>query len=266
MRYLKPGLLAVLCLPGLGLALDLGLDRLGARPLNELLHATGLWAVRLLLLSLAITPLRQVLQLPILVSLRRRIGVAAFAYAAIHLAIFVVDKAFDLRVVFGEIVLRLYLTIGFAALLMLAALAATSTDAMVRRLGKRWQALHRLAYVASVLAVVHHIMQARLNALEPTVMAGLLIWLLGYRLLRRRGRALAPPTLALLSLAAALLTAAGEALCYGLFTGIDPWLVLQANLAMAGERPAWIVLMITGAVCASALLRGYGYALRRSPA
>ena len=183
------------------------------------------------------------------------LGVGAFAYVAVHLLLFVVDKAFDLRVVAGEIVLRLYLTIGFTALLLLAALAATSTDAMMRRLGRRWQMLHRLAYPAAVLAIVHHIMQARLNALEPTVMAGLLVWLLSYRLLRRRGRALTPAMLAGLSLATALLTAAGEALCYGLFTGIDPWRVLQANLDMAGQRPGWLVLMITSVMIAAAWWR-----------
>ena len=102
--------------------------------------------------------------------------------------------------------------------------------------------------------------------LEPTVMAGLLIWLLGYRLLRRLRRALSPAALALLSLVAGLLTAAGEALCYGLLTGIDPRAVLQANLDMAGQRPAWIVLMVTGAVCAAAWARASVPAYRRSPA
>ena len=100
-------------------------DQLGARPLNEAIHEIGLWTIRLIFLALAVTPLRQILHLPRLIIVRRMIGVGAFAYAVIHLSLYAADQAFDLEKVASEIVLRVYLTIGFAALLGLAALAAT---------------------------------------------------------------------------------------------------------------------------------------------
>ncbi|HEU0155704.1 MAG TPA: ferric reductase-like transmembrane domain-containing protein, partial [Stellaceae bacterium] len=113
---------------------------LGARPLNEAIHQIGLWTIRLIFLALAVTPLRQILQWQRLILVRRMVGVAAFAYVLLHFSLYVTSQAFDLGKVASEIALRIYLTIGFTALLGLAALAATSTDGMVRRLGaRRWQ-------------------------------------------------------------------------------------------------------------------------------
>src|SRR5258708_22341478 len=129
---LKATTLALLAAPGLVNAIRYLANDLGARPLNEAIHATGLWAVRLLLLSLAATPMRQILRLPQLIVVRRMIGVAAFAYAVGHLALYAADQALDPARVGAEIVLRLYLTIGFAAFLLLAALAITSTHGMIR--------------------------------------------------------------------------------------------------------------------------------------
>ena len=142
-------MLVALFVPGLDLASDYLRGALGGRPLNEIIHATGLWAIRLLLLSLAIAPARRILHAPGLVAVRRMIGVGAFAYAAIHLLFFVVDSGFRLGFVVQEIVLRLYLTIGAATLTILIALAATSTDGMIRRLGgRRWRWLHWSVYPA----------------------------------------------------------------------------------------------------------------------
>src|SRR5690606_18658997 len=101
---------------------------LGAEPLDELIHQTGLWTIRLLFLSLAVTPLRQIFRVPALAAVRRQVGVAAFAYGAVHLSLYVTDQRFDLGTVASEIVLRVYLTIGMTGLLILLALAATSTD------------------------------------------------------------------------------------------------------------------------------------------
>jgi methionine sulfoxide reductase heme-binding subunit len=139
---LSPFKLAVfvaLCLPALWVALAYGQGWLGARPLNEAIREIGLWTIRLIFLALAVTPLRQMLQWPQLIIVRRMIGVAAFGYVLAHLFLYTAQQAFDLAVVAREIALRVYLTIGFAALLGLAALAATSTDGLVRRLGgKCW--------------------------------------------------------------------------------------------------------------------------------
>src|SRR5258707_145014 len=165
---------------------------LGARPLNEAIHQIGLWTIRLIFIALAITPLSWILQWQRLVLVRRMAGVAAFAYVLTHFSLYAVDQAFDIGKIASEIVLRIYLTIGFAALLGLAALAATSTDGMVRRMGRRWQTLHRIVYAIALLAVIHYSMQSKLEQWEPTIMAGIYAWLMAYRVLSRyvavRGR------------------------------------------------------------------------------
>ncbi|MGE0719373.1 MAG: sulfite oxidase heme-binding subunit YedZ [Alphaproteobacteria bacterium] len=255
---MKAATLVAVAVPGVLLALDLRAARLGPMPINAAIHESGLWAIRLLVVSLAITPFRRALRWPRLVQLRRMIGVAAFAYVAVHLVLYVIDLKYDLAKVASEIVLRFYLTIGFVGLLILAALAATSTDAMIRRLGgKRWQTLHRAVYVASVLAIVHHFLQSKLNVTEPTILAGMLIWLLAARRIDELDSVW---RLALLSVAAGLVTAAGEAAWFGLGTGADPMLVLAANLQFDfGLRPSWYVLIagltVTAVVAATNALR-----------
>ncbi len=257
---LKAATFAALFIPFVINAGDYAFGQLGARPITELIHASGLWTIRLLFLSLAVTPLCQILRMPRLILVRRMIGVAAFAYAAIHLSMDVVDKNFDLRLVVSEIIHRYYLAIGLTALTLLAALAVTSTDGMQRRLGgRRWQNLHRVIYLIALLASVHFFMQSKIDKTEATVMAGLYLWLMGYRLLFWYGGArLAAARFAVVALCvgAGLLTALGEAACYGLFTGIDPRLVLEADLGIAaGLRPGWTVLAITAFVFAAALAR-----------
>src|SRR5277367_5245984 len=210
---LKLTVFVALFVPAMWVMFAYAFGLLGARPLNEAIHQIGLWTIRWIFLALAVTPLRQIWEWPRLILVRRMIGVAAFAYVLIHFSLYTASEAFDLGKVATEIVLRIYLTIGFAALLGLAALAATSTDGMVRRLGgKRWQLLHRLVYAIAVLAVIHYCFQSKLDRWEPTIMAGLLFWLLGYRLLWRFGvrEHLALPWVAGLSLAAGLATALGE--------------------------------------------------------
>src|SRR4030095_1145108 len=131
-------------------------------------------------MSLSTPPRLRLLLWPRLMQVRRMVGVAAFAYAAVHLALYVADEAFDLRKVAVEIVLRIYLAIGFVSLLVLTAMAVTSTDGMVRRLGGggRWRRLHQLVYGAALLSVVHFFMQTKFNVSEPWVMAGLFAWLM----------------------------------------------------------------------------------------
>ena len=120
-------------------------DDLGPRPLNELTHETGSWTVRLLLLALAISPARRIFSAPRLILARRTLGVAACFYILAHLGLYIYDQHFDLLVVVREIVLRFYLLIGAIGLLGMVALAATSWDGAVRKLGAvRWNRLHRL--------------------------------------------------------------------------------------------------------------------------
>lgn len=231
-----------------------------ARVAIEFNHASGLWAIRLLILSLAVTPLRQDLRWPGLIHVRRMIGVAAFCYTLVHLVGFFFDQKLDWFVIAREIALRFYLTIGFVVLLMLVALASTSTDGMMKRMGgKAWQKLHYLAYPAMLLAVVHFFLQSKIGVAEPTVLAGLFVWLMAHRLIVRqraqKGEGLSPVALGLLTLGVAALTVLGEAGYFAAFTGIDPWRVLNANLDFVGQRPAWVVLMIGIGVAVLAALR-----------
>lgn len=240
----------LLLLPGIIIATRWGLGDYQPRPVNEVVHRTGLWAIRILFVSLAITPLRQMLALPRLITVRRMIGVTAFAYVVVHLLLYALDEAFDLQKVATEILVRYYLLIGFCALILLGVLAATSTARSVRELGGRhWQNVHRLAYLVAVLAVAHHYMQSKVNVAEPVLMTGLLVWLLGYRLLARggRGRGIALWTLLGLGVASAVLAGLFEATYYELFTGVPGARVLDAYVVPPWERmrPAWLVLAIT---------------------
>ncbi len=232
-----------------GLALGGGL---GARPIKEAINLTGDWSIYLLLVTLAVTPARHILAAPRLLLARRPLGLAAFGYAAAHLVLYAVDLDLDLARVASEIVLRTYLTIGTLALAGLAALAATSWDGAVRRLGPaRWRQLHRLVYACALLSVVHFLLRSPTDTFAPMLLAGLLAWLAGYRLLRRHG-GVGPDRLVALAVATAALTAFAETAWHATATGIDPWRILAAHLDLGfGLRPAWWVL-IAGALAAFA--------------
>ncbi len=160
-----------------------GSDALGADPVAEVEHRLGLWALRFLLIALAVTPLRQLSGQPVVIRFRRMLGLYAFAYATLHLAAYLV---LDLRgywlQIFEEIVKRPYITVGFAAWLLLVPLAITSTTGWIRRLGKRWAALHKLVYAIAVLAVLHFWWLVKSDIREPALYAGILAVLLGWRL------------------------------------------------------------------------------------
>jgi sulfoxide reductase heme-binding subunit YedZ len=223
----------------------------GARPLNDVIHRTGYWALIFLLTALAVTPLRRIARFNQLVDVRRMIGVGTFFYIAAHFLLFVADQMFDFRKVASEIALRLYLTIGFVALLGLAALAATSTDGMVRRLGtRRWQLLHQAIYVIAALGLIHYFQQTKADVSVPTFVAGMFGWLIGYRLLVKwRGSREEPSAwmLLALSIVVAALTFLCEAIGIGLVFNVSPWMVLRLALEIHLDmldaiRPGWLVL------------------------
>jgi sulfoxide reductase heme-binding subunit YedZ len=250
--------------PALWIAFQAIGGELGPRPFTEAIHQSGEWTLRLLLITLAVTPALRLLRLPRLGLARRTLGVGCAAYGLLHICLYILDQHFDLLKVASEIVLRIYLTIGALALTGLTALAATSTDAAVRRLGaRRWNALHRCVYAIAPLAAVHFFMQSKLNFYEPTLMAGFLVWLLGYRVLFRLNGEVAPLHLVLLACAAALVTAMGEAAIYMFTTGVDARRVLLAHLDPQMElRPAWWVLLASLAIAAAGWWR-YRPARRR---
>ncbi len=246
--------------PALWTAVSFDMGWLEPRPFTAAIREIGLWTIRLIFIALAVTPLRGVLQWPRLILVRRMVGVAAFAYALTHLSLYTADQLFDLAKVASEILHRIYLTIGFTAVIGLAALAATSTDGMIRRLGARnWQRLHRLVYLIALLAVVHFWMQSKLDVWEPTIMAGIYGWMMGYRLLARRvgvrGR-LPVVWLGALGIAAAILTGLGEAGYFWVIRGVDPLRVIAANWSLVtGVRPAAVVLGLALAVTAAGAVR-----------
>ncbi len=196
---------------------------------TEMIHRTGQWAIRFLTLALLVTPLMRGARYPKLVAVRRMVGVAAFFYAAAHLALYVVDQHFALLHVASEIALRFYLTIGFLAWLGLAALAATSTDAMIRRLGgERWKTLHSLVYPIAAIALLHFMIQAKADVSEPVMMTGFFLILMLFRVVLKRGAPAWGAALAA-ALVSPVLTALIEATWYALVRHIDFWQVLGAN-------------------------------------
>lgn len=166
------------------------LDSLGADPVAETTHATGTWALRLLLLGLALTPLRRITGQAWPIRFRRLVGLYAFFYACLHLATWLVlDLGGFWTQVFDDLVKRPYIMLGFAAWLCLLPLAITSTRGWMRRLGRRWGQLHKLVYGAGVLAVAHYIWLVKADLREPLVYAAILGVLLGLRgYWRWRGR------------------------------------------------------------------------------
>jgi sulfoxide reductase heme-binding subunit YedZ len=175
-------------------------DDLGANPISFITNTLGDWTLRILLTSLAMTPLRIVFGLSWPITLRRLLGLFAFAYVCLHFSVWIVlDFFFDWPRMWADIVKRPYITLGMLALLSLIPLAATSTTGMIRRLGARtWTRLHRLAYVAAVCAVLHYLWLAKVGVPDPFWYAGALLVLLGIRVvdwsrrtIRRRAAAVA---------------------------------------------------------------------------
>ncbi|MBV9135532.1 MAG: protein-methionine-sulfoxide reductase heme-binding subunit MsrQ, partial [Hyphomicrobiales bacterium] len=161
---------------------ELGLtDRLGADPMKALEHALGLWALRFLVASLAITPLRQLVGIN-LIRYRRALGLLAFYYAVLHLTTYLVlDQGLDLAAILADILKRLYITIGMTAFVILVPLAVTSNNPAIRRIGApAWNRLHRWVYLAVILAVLHFLLSVKVP-IEPLLYAALVAVLLGYR-------------------------------------------------------------------------------------
>jgi sulfoxide reductase heme-binding subunit YedZ len=200
---LKPLVFVVCCLPAVWLAWNTyqvitgakgsALTDLGANPIRELQIATGLWTIRFLAITLAVTPARQLFDLGPLAKYRRMFGLFTFFYACLHITMWgAVDWFFDWAGMWDEIVKHKYILVGMATFLMLVPLAATSTNWAVRKLGgKRWSNLHKLVYVCGVTATIHYLwaVTSKKGTTFPLVYLGIFLALLGYRvvqLLRRR--------------------------------------------------------------------------------
>jgi len=189
-RGLRPALWLLVVLPAPVLVARLLLDQLGANPIEELEHATGGWALRFLIASLAVTPLLRLTGWGWLVRERRFLGLAAFAWTVIHLSVYtVVDWFFDWSEIWKDIRKHLYITLGMLAFVLLVPLALTSTQGAIRRLGgARWRSLHRLAYVAVLLGCLHYVWAVKQDITMPIVYAGITVALLAARGIRRPHR------------------------------------------------------------------------------
>lgn len=221
---------ALVLVPALILAFDAWTGQLGSKPWTRAVHDTGTWAMRLLLVTLAVTPLRRILDWGKLIGVRRMLGLSVLAYALGHITLYCIDLAFDWGLVLSELVKRFYLVVGLTTLIGLIALGVTSTDAMIRRLGSaRWQRLHNLVYLITALALLHFALQSKIDVTQPALMNGLFALLLVYRGLNRLKIVPTTPVLVAAALATGLVTALCETAWYALATGASAWLVFQAN-------------------------------------
>ena len=196
-RFVVKPLLFLSCLVPFALVIadlyGVGGGSLGANPIEEIQDRLGNWGLRFLMLVLAVTPLRQISGRAWLTRLRRMLGLFAFFYVFMHFLVWLIlDQELMLSAIAADIVERPFITLGFAALLILSALATTSTARMRRRMGRAWQKLHNCVYVAAVLGVWHYWWQVKQDIREPLIYASILAVLLGYRVMRKLRRPATP--------------------------------------------------------------------------
>ena len=247
---LKLATLILLTLPALWVFWEYWTETLGPKPVIAAVREVGSWAVRFLILSLAITPLRFAGGWGKLLIVRRMIGLAALFYLVVHFALYMLDQQFDFVKIVTEIAVRFYLTIGFVALIGMLALGLTSTDSIIKRMGgARWSRLHSLIYLIAPLGLLHFFLQAKLEIYEPVLVTGLFFVAMADRQLRKFGAPKqgwrAPALVALAAALSALAVALFEAGWRYLRNDIDPWRVFAANFDFEYTiASAWWVLAV----------------------
>jgi len=197
-KWTKGAVFLVSSIPFVLLSWGLLRGELGINPVETLQHTTGDWTLRFLIFTLAITPLRKTFKLPELIRYRRMLGLFAFFYVVLHFLTYLgPDQSFNLSGMWDDVAKRKFVTVGFAAFVLLIPLAATSTAGMIRRLGgKRWQALHRLIYVCAILGVIHYYWLVKSDVRKPlfygALVGILLLWRVWDSYFRGKGTAPAP--------------------------------------------------------------------------
>ena len=185
----KPFVFLACLIPALLLVRDAFTGGLGVNPIEDITHRTGDWALRLLLVTLAVTPLRRLAGWHGLIRFRRMLGLFAFFYATLHFSTYLVfDHFFNLLLIIDDVAERKYVTAGFVGFVLLIPLAVTSTQGWIRRLGRRWTTLHRLVYASAIAGVVHFLWLVKIDIGEPLIYAAVLAVLLGARVARWRPR------------------------------------------------------------------------------
>lgn len=181
-RWIRVALFVIGLVPFAQLIYNALTDNLGANPIDAITRHTGSWALILLLVTLSVTPLRKIFSWNGLVKYRRMLGLFAFFYAALHFMTFLVlDHFFDFNAILKDIMKRPYVTAGFTGFVLMIPLVITSTAGMIRRLGKRWQQLHRLIYITAAAGVIHFYWLVKADIRRPVQYGFVLILLLGYR-------------------------------------------------------------------------------------
>jgi sulfoxide reductase heme-binding subunit YedZ len=194
-KVLKPVVFALALVPFLWLATRAFTDRLSANPIEDITLTTGIWTLRFLVITLAITPLRRVTGWNGVIRYRRMLGLFAFFYALLHVSTWVVlDLFFAWDLIIADIAKRPFITAGMVAFSSMVPLALTSTKGWIRRLGRRWQLLHRLIYLSAIAAAVHYLWKVKVVAGSPVyygaIVTALLLFRVAWTLRNRRGRRL----------------------------------------------------------------------------
>ena len=193
-RVAKALVFAIALLPAAMLVRSFFTESLGVNPAETIQLQTGRWALKFLLISLAVTPVRRLTGWNIVIQYRRMLGLFAFFYASLHfLSYWAFDLSFAFGAMVGDILKRPFIALGFTAFLLLVPLALTSTKGWIRRLGKKWTLLHRLVYVAAICAVIHFAWKVKVFTGDPVLYAVILTLLLGFRLAWNLKKATARP-------------------------------------------------------------------------
>lgn len=195
-RLAKPVVFVAALLPALWLAFRTYTGRLSANPIEDLTLTTGIWTLRLLVITLAVTPLRHVTGWNRLIQYRRMLGLFTFFYAFLHLAVWLTDRwldpLFGPALIFDDIAKRPFITMGMIAFVLMVPLAITSTRGWIRRLGRRWILLHRLIYISGIAAAIHYLWKVKVAAGSPVYYAVIIGALLAFRVIwslrKRAGR------------------------------------------------------------------------------
>jgi methionine sulfoxide reductase heme-binding subunit len=254
--WLKAGTFALMFLPPIWLIDQVATQQFGPVPLGGMTFWSGVWATAILLLALAITPIATILRWRRLLVVRRMIGVTALAYTVAHLIIYFALRLWNFAHIAHEMATRLSLILASVATIGLLALGATSLDAAVQRMGAQgWQRLHNAIYAIAALALIHFLLSPDIYP-EQYLLSGLFFWLMVWRVLDHRGRGSDAKALAVLAVAAGLLTALLEALWIWAYHGYPPAGTLANNFTLdLGIAPAWQVLGLGLLMAAAALAR-----------
>ena len=188
--YIKPILFCVCLVPFIVLVMQAFAGSLGVNPVEEMTHRTGDWTLRFLLITLSVTPIRRLANMPWLIKIRRMLGLYVFFYAFLHFVTYIwFDQYFDWMEILIDIPKRPFITVGFVAFILLIPLSITSTNKMMQRLKNNWVKLHRLIYVIAALGVLHFLWVVKADTFEPLVYASILLVLFVYRAYYQRKNA-----------------------------------------------------------------------------